>query len=158
RFHQAAARGVLAALLPDGGTDIKGRMRSEPELRADSGYGDRPEEFAGLIRILDTELRLITPIDQDGLLGRNPPSGDAVAPAWAFRHYQLTHDYLVRPLRDWLTRKQRATLRGRAELLLEERASFWSAKPERRFLPSPGEWARIRLLTDKKRWSPVQRQ
>jgi formylglycine-generating enzyme required for sulfatase activity len=156
RLHQPAARGVLKALLPDGGTDIKGKMRSEPELRAASGYGTQPEEFAGLIRILDNELRLITPIDQDGSPGRDGAGG--AAPAAAVRHYQLTHDYLVRPLKDWLTRKQRETLRGRAELTLEERASFWSTKPEKRYLPSLGEWARIRLLTDKKGWSPPQRQ
>ncbi len=32
--------------------------------------------------------------------------------------YQLTHDYLVPPLRQWLFRKQRETRRGRAELRL----------------------------------------
>ena len=31
------------------------------------------------------------------------------------RYYQLTHDYLVHSLRDWLTRKQRETRRGRAD-------------------------------------------
>ena len=39
-------------------------------------------------------------------------------------YYQLTHDYLVHSLRDWLTRKQRETRRGRAELRLAERAAI----------------------------------
>jgi len=47
-----------------------------------------------------------------------------------------SHDYLVHSLRDWLTRKQRETRRGRAELRLAERAALWSAKPENRRLPS----------------------
>ena len=38
------------------------------------------------------------------------------------RSYQLTHDYLVPSLRAWLTRKQRESRRGRAELRLAERA------------------------------------
>jgi serine/threonine protein kinase/formylglycine-generating enzyme required for sulfatase activity len=164
RLHEDAARGVLRALLPQGGTDIKGRMRSEPELKDASGYAAQPEEFAGLLRILDTELRLITPVDQDGLLGRDDSASaggagaSAGAAAAATRHYQLTHDYLVRPLRDWLTRKQGETARGRAELTLEERASIWSSRPEKRYLPALSEWARIRALTDRQGWSPSQRQ
>ena len=43
----------------------------------------------------------------------------------SLRYYQLTHDYLVHSLRDWLTRKQRETRRGRAELRLAERAALW---------------------------------
>src|SRR5262249_49959795 len=74
------------------------------------------------------------------------------------RHYQLTHDYLVHSLRDWLTRKQRETRRGRAELRLAERSATWNAKPENRLLPSSLEWANIRLLTKKKDWKEPGRR
>ena len=74
------------------------------------------------------------------------------------RYYQLTHDYLVHSLRDWLTRKQRETRRGRAELRLAERSASWNAKPENRLLPSVREWANIRLLTKKKDWTEPQRR
>ena len=79
-----------------------------------------------------------------------------VAPAHPARgrYYQLTHDYLVHSLRDWLTRKQRETRRGRAELRLAERAAFWDARPENRHLPSVLEWATIRLLTQPGRTGP----
>ena len=66
RFHQKAARAVLKALLPESGTDIKGHMRSRQELMEASGYGDRPKDFEDLIRILDSEIRLITPTDPEG--------------------------------------------------------------------------------------------
>ena len=46
------------------------------------------------------------------------------------KYYQLTHDYLVHSLRDWLTRKQRETRRGRAELRLEDRAALWNEARE----------------------------
>jgi hypothetical protein len=46
----------------------------------------------------------------------------------------LTHDYLVPSLRDWLTRKRKETRRGRAELLLADRAAVWNARPENRFI------------------------
>ncbi|HKB00599.1 MAG TPA: protein kinase [Gemmataceae bacterium] len=166
RLHQAAARGVLKALLPAAGEDIKGNMRSEAELRAASGYADRPAEFADLMRVLDGEVRLITPTDPEGEdeggrmkddPARHPDSSFIPHPS-SLKYYQLTHDYLVRPLRDWLTRHQKATRRGRAELRLGERAAVWSAQPERRHLPSLSEWARIRMFTRGRNATPVQRK
>src|SRR5208283_3619330 len=66
RLHQKAARGVLKALLPESGTDIKGLMRSHDDLLEASSYRSRPKEFDDLIRILDGEIRLITPTDLEG--------------------------------------------------------------------------------------------
>ncbi len=66
RRHAAAARGVLRSLLPELGTDIKGHMRSQAELQEAAGYQNRPSDFADLLRILDGELRLITPTDPEG--------------------------------------------------------------------------------------------
>ncbi len=129
RYHQKAAQAVLKALLPESGTDIKGQMRSRQELFEASGYANRPGDFDDLIHILDPELRLITPTDPSGkdegfgrmkeeggrINGENPPteadrsdSSFTLHPS-SFRYYQLTHDYLVHSLRDWLTRKQRET-------------------------------------------------
>ena len=44
RYHQKAARGVLKALLPESGTDIRGHMRSYAELLEASGYSSRPKD------------------------------------------------------------------------------------------------------------------
>jgi formylglycine-generating enzyme required for sulfatase activity len=153
RKHQQAAQGVLRALLPESGTAIKGHLRSHDDLAAASGYGARPQELNHLLRTLDHEVRLITPTDPEGT---ETEGGEAPAPAGQF--YQLTHDYLVPSIRDWLTRKQRETRRGRAELRLAERAALWNAKPENRHLPSVLEWANIRLLTKQREWTPPQRR
>jgi hypothetical protein len=152
RFHQKAAKAVLKALLPESGSDIKGQMRSRQELLEASGYANRPREFDDLIRILDPELRLITPTDPEG----SPSEGQQVTPSR--QYYQLAHDYLVHSLRDWLTRKQRETRRGRAELRIAERSASWNAKPENRQLPSALEWANIRLLTRNNDWTDPQRR
>jgi serine/threonine protein kinase/formylglycine-generating enzyme required for sulfatase activity len=151
RFHQKAVQAVLKALLPESGTDIKGRMRSRQELLEESGYAGRPRDFDDLVRMLDPELRLITPTDPEGSLSE----GQAAVPAGQF--YQLTHDYLVHSLREWLTRKQRETRRGRAELKLAERAALWNAKPENRLLPSLLETINIRLLSSRRSWIGPQR-
>ncbi|MFI5387152.1 MAG: protein kinase, partial [Fimbriimonadales bacterium] len=184
RLHQKAAQAVLKSLLPETGTNIKGKLRSEVELLAASDYAGRPREFADLIHILDGELRLITPTDpedpdegggrraeggrrKDEDQGPAPDASDSSLgvpssvlrpPPSALRYYQLTHDYLVPSLRDWLTRKQRETRRGRAELRVAERSALWSAKPENRHLPSVLEWANIRLLTRRENWTEPQRR
>jgi len=155
RLHQKAARAVLKALLPEGGSDIKGHMRSHAELLATSGCVSRPKEFDDLLRILDGELRLITPTDPEGEEGADESPFQAQA---GEKYYQLTHDYLVHSLRDWLTRKQKETRRGRAELLLADRAAVWGARPESRQLPSLPQWVSIRLLTRRKDWTPPQQK
>jgi eukaryotic-like serine/threonine-protein kinase len=167
RYHQKAARAVLRKLLPESGMDIKGHMQSWSELLAASGYAERPRDFDDLIHILDSEIRLITPTDPEGLgeregqidkeTGRHP-DGDTNRGAGRARYYQLTHDYLVPALREWLTRKQKETRRGRAELLLGDRAAVWSARPENRQLPSLVQWLSIHWLTRKKNWTPQQRK
>lgn len=153
RQHQPAAQAVLAALLPELGTDIKGHMRSQQKLQEAAGLQNRPNDFNDLLRILDSELRLITPTGPEGDSLRDPPHDSSLAN----RYYQLTHDYLVPSLREWLTRKQNETRRGRAELKLAERSAFWNAKPENRQLPSLLEWFRMRTLTDAKHWTLPQR-
>jgi serine/threonine protein kinase/formylglycine-generating enzyme required for sulfatase activity len=152
RLHQKAARAVLAALLPEQGSDIKGHMRSREELLEASGYASRPADFADLLRILDSELRLLTPTEPEG----HAEEGQT-APA-AGMYYQLTHDYLVPSLREWLTRKQRESRRGRAALRLAERAAAWNARPETRQLPSWWEWLNIRLYTRRRDWTEPQRK
>jgi len=177
RYHQKAARGVLQALLPESGTDIKGHMRSYAELLEASGYRNRPSEFDDLVRILDSEIRLITPTDPEGVAGDEwrvtRESEGVVGGGWrvvgegsspsathhpspATRFYQLTHDYLVHSLRDWLTRKQRETRRGRAELRLAERAALWQAKPENRHLPSSWEYLTAVWLVPAKNRTAIQ--
>ena len=113
------------------------------------------KDFDDLIRILDSEIRLITPTDPEG---KEEADGSAPAVKAGEKYYQLTHDYLVPSLREWLTRKQRETRKGRAELRLAERSALWNAKPENQHLPSLWEFLNIRLLTDRKNWTEPQRK
>ncbi len=146
RVHQKAVHAVLKALLPDQGTEIKGRMQSFDSLLEASGHSDRRQDFDSLLGILDSELRLITPTEPD----------DSAEVSREGQYYQLTHDYLVPSLRDWLTRKQRETRRGRAELRLAERSELWNSKSENRHLPSLWEWLTIGVLTERKKWTAQQ--
>lgn len=157
RLHQRAARNVLKALLSDQSREIKGAMRSHQELLAVSGYEEHPREFETLLRILDADLRLITPTDPEGSetgeVRSDSGSGNRE------RFYHLTHDYLVPSLRDWLTRKQKETRRGRAELSLADHAGNWAARPTARSLPSFLEWVNILAFVPRRvmNGNPTQR-
>ncbi|MFM8571660.1 MAG: protein kinase domain-containing protein, partial [Pirellula sp.] len=146
RIHQNGARGVLKALMPALGGDIKGQQRSTQELLEVSGYADKSREFDRLIKILDSDLRLIRPSED-----QEDPQGLEVG------YYQLTHDYLVTSLREWLTRKQRETKKGRAELRLADRAAAWNANSENKQLPTLWEWLQIRRWTEKSKWTRAER-
>jgi formylglycine-generating enzyme required for sulfatase activity len=165
RLHQRAAQAVLKALLPERGADIKGHMRSYDELLHASGYSRRPRDFDDLLCILDADLRLITPTDaeakEEGERTKHEeksqsPDSSFIPPPSSLRYFQLTHDYLVPALEQWLTRKQRESWRGRAQLRLAERAALWSVRPESRHLPALWEWANILLFTRRQNWSGPQ--
>jgi len=153
RYHQKAARAVLKALLPESGTNIKGHMRSHSELLKASGCASRAKDFDDLIRILDSDIRLITPTDPEG-----KEDGSISLSKAGEKYFQLAHDYLVPSLRDWLTRKQKETRRGRSELALADRAAVWNQRPENRQLPSFPQWLGILWLTKRKNWTRPQRK
>lgn len=155
RIHESAVRSVLRELLPEQGSDLKGTMKAEQELLAASGYADQPSSFDQLIEILDTELRLITPTDPFGAAA----SGDSISESGdGTRYYQLTHDFLVPALNEWLNKKQRETRRGRAELRLADYASLWATKPIAKFAPSWMEWLTIRTLSSPRSWNETERR
>ena len=151
RAHRRAAREVLAKLLPERGVAIKGHMVARERLLDASGYADRPAEFEHLMALLDYQLRIVTPADPE-------EQAAAAAPGDRARFYQLSHDSLVPDLRVWLSRDRQQTLRGRAELRLQEFASFWSEDRRASFLPTTWEWVMLVLLTRRSRRSEPQRR
>ncbi|MDB5386947.1 MAG: stkP 5, partial [Planctomycetaceae bacterium] len=155
RYHQKAAKAVLKALLPDAGTDIKGQMRPRSELLKAANYTHRPQDFDDLLHMLDSEIRLITPVDLEESSDAEESASNRQAGQTC---YQLTHDYLTPSLRNWLSRKQRETMRGRAELRLASLSSQWNALPTNRQLPQLWEFFSILFLTARNSWTEPQRK
>lgn len=146
------AKKVLQKLLPEIGSDIKGAMKPEVELQIAADHEDRDPALKNLLRILDSELRLITPTDPEGNDSLRDGSDVPIQ-----RFYQLTHDYLVPSLREWLFRNQQKTWQGRAELRLSERTNAWTLLKENKQLPTLGEWLFINTLTRHQMWTMPQR-
>lgn len=141
RALQVPARAVLGALLPEMDTNIKGQMQTAERLRELSELSQR--EFEQLIDVLDGELRLITPTVA---FTEDPDDPQAC--------YQLTHDFLVPPLREWLNRNESQTVQGRTRIRLRELSQYWRQKQDSRFLPNANEYARIIAFTSDKNRTP----
>jgi hypothetical protein len=148
RQHLTSAQSVLKSILPDIGSELRGKPISYQQLLRASGKSRHPSEFAELLAILDSETRLITPCDPER--GSTELQGTEDLSS---RFYQLTHDYLVPSVRKWLEAEQGRTLRGRAELLLADRLATWKLREESRLLPTLTEWIRIALFTNKATWT-----
>ena len=137
------ARDILGALLPGDEVDIKGAMQGLEKLRKRMDRADE-SAFASVLRKLDQEFRLITPVlvpTMDGINGQ---------------HYILAHDYLVASLRKWLVIKKGETSEGRAELKLSELASFWKFEKGNRHLPSLAEYVSIRWFVPVRKYTSLQ--
>ncbi len=177
RAVAAGARRVLAALMPPNGDDIKGQLRTLEELREICQPGN--DDFERLVQVLDKELRLITLAEPGvNVVPVATAASPAPAPASSAQAssaqgqpslrkgppvrdcggYRLTHDFLVPSIREWLSRKQRQTAVGRAELCLAERTSLWQSDPSNRYLPSALETIAILRRTHSARWSSVQKK
>ena len=98
------------------------------ELPEAAGYADRPDEFAELMRILDQRAAAGHSRRPGRADGPTPTSGSALARPR--RRYQLAHDFLVRPIRQWLEREQGAT-RGPGAAPAGWITASWPSGPRR---------------------------
>jgi serine/threonine protein kinase/formylglycine-generating enzyme required for sulfatase activity len=151
--YRDAALKVLDKLLPPPTSVIRGGPCGGGELRRAADGAAPPVDFADLIRVLAGELRLITMAETDG----SAPGPDLAFAAGQPR-YQLAHDFLVRPIRQWLEREQGSTRKGRARLRLKLVTASWMERPGSRQLPSLLEWAGILLHTARSQWSADERR
>jgi serine/threonine protein kinase/formylglycine-generating enzyme required for sulfatase activity len=156
--HLRAAEAVLGVLLPARRSVIRGTPRSGGDLRSASARADQTSDFDELMRTLERDLKLVvstdpdvTTTDESGHVPRSSKSAGAPS-------YQLAHDYLVRPIRRWLERKQGSTRKGRARLRLSLITASWLDRPGPRQLPSLLEWAGIVRRTRPSEWSPDERR
>jgi serine/threonine protein kinase/formylglycine-generating enzyme required for sulfatase activity len=154
---KTAAQAVLQCLLPAPGADLKGRMRSQRELAEHARLAEDSPALAQLLANLNREY-LLTPT-----AGPAPAPGGAEQPENATpgpqdTYYQLTHDYLVPALREWLAEEKARTWTGWAELRLAHRAALWHKDQHNSLLPAWWEWVSFWLLTRPRTWTSPERE
>ncbi len=155
RVQARAAQAALEELLPSPEEVLRGVPRSALALARAAGYADKPADFADLIRVLDRDLRLITPVEH--LPADSPPAEEPPGNPTGL-HFQLAHDYLIQPIRQWIDRNQRFTQAGRARRRLRAITAAWLERPGGRQLPSAFEYAGILRNTDPGDWTPDEKR
>ena len=152
RSNAEIVRQVLALLLPEKRTSIKGRARTRADILEHVADHCRADTLDRVLELLDSELRLITPTGGDSASDGESTSS-LREPA-----FQLAHDYLVPTIRTWLSVALSSTRRGRSGLRLKELAVLWNEKQALRYLPTGIEWMQFRRLTSSRRWSEEERR
>ena len=152
KTHAVAAQDFLLAMLPDETSELKGNMQSKSELMKITGYNKSGKKFDRLLEMLDGELRLVT---------RTSPSQVAIdeeGNSNEDEYYQLSHDYLVPVLRNWIGSEKQRFLSGRLNNRMAEISAIWQEVPDSRYLPSWSENLKFRLFTKSNSWTPIQRE
>jgi serine/threonine protein kinase len=128
---------ILNELLPVEGSALKASAKSVEELRARVLSSGGAAKSAEAIRVLSEDLKLITPTrgeegTDSGVIG--------------VEGYQLAHDFLVEPVRNWVEVARKSTWRGRAAARLVELSELWQRKPQPQFLPNFREYAAMQFV------------
>ena len=153
KAHDEAARRILKTLVPGLGVEIKASRRTRAELLALSGYEDDRARFDMLMLIMESDLKLISATESlDRTRSESNPSMTEQTT------YQLSHDFLVPSIREWLTAKQRESFRGRLHQRLTEQAGLWSQQKENRFLPGFWEWMQVRTVLSASQLSAEEKE
>ncbi len=153
-IHAEGASRLLRRLLPESVSRIKGVLHSERELMEACGYGDK-NAFRELIRILDNELHLITPTDRSS---GDSFSSDSAHSAISETGYQLTHDFLITPIHQWLELRGLGTRSGQAQARLEEFAELYHARAKPQSLPTLTEYITLRRRIKPSVWTEPQKR
>jgi formylglycine-generating enzyme required for sulfatase activity/class 3 adenylate cyclase len=98
-FRKPAIR-VLQALLDSDENRLRRRICSRAELLERANFeGESDKKFVDLMKFLTEQLRIVSVVDRETSSSRVQRSENT---GKRKKYYQLTHDYLVKPLEGWL--------------------------------------------------------
>lgn len=137
---------TLSRLLPPLDSSVTGQLVSRSELAAHLELHGFAGRLPDVLNVLSEELKLITPAQVESSSGG----------AKAEMHYQLAHDFLVRPVRQWVDTVQQSTWQGRATARLAELSRIWNKHPSRQWYPTVGEYVAMRLGSRRAGRTPAQ--
>lgn len=144
RRHSTEAWRILELLLPKTDTELKGPAVGRESLKRGAGLQNQSSLFDELLHFLEFEAILISPVeDQSSFEDESPGEVPSLVER---KQYGLTHDFLVKPIRDWGAAKQNETRQGRADSLVNNLAGQWRLTKDDRFLLSIYDYFRASLF------------
>lgn len=137
RRLSAVVADILYELLPAQGDPLRASAKSMEDLRGKVLGANAGSKCAEAVRVLSEDLKLITPTRSEKSI--EPGITDTEG-------YQLAHDFLVEPVRNWVELVRKSTWRGRAVARLIELSELWQRKPQAQFFPSLREYAAMQYV------------
>jgi len=166
RRHPELVRRILDCLLPIESVSIRQHTVTADEIIERGAIDAKRPTLLRVLRLLDSEVRLITPAAVDEPSTRTTevpqstagPTSDPITATSAdsdsedgigkpSKRYQLTHDHLVPSIRAWMTAEDESTWRGRNRLALRSAARRWSVDRSASLLASTPRWTGWALFT-----------
>lgn len=144
------AKEILRSLTPASG-QIRGPSKSKQELLVacrDAGQRVTKADFEILLDLLERQLHLLTPVENENAIDESQSS----------MQYQLPHDFLVSEIRRWLETQDRQSLAGRASSDLRFAASRWTEDHRTSNLAGPIDCLRFSLFARSAGIKGVERQ
>lgn len=132
---------ILRALLPDDDRELKSAAKSLSDLASAAHESKDSVRFSQAIRCLEYDLRIISSI----------ATNEVEEPL-----YSLAHDYLVRPIQNWLAAQDNSSWQGRARQRLSLMASRYARKPRGENLLGAFDWLLASLAVSKSQRSSEQ--
>ncbi len=145
----SAAVVILEALLPSVSNQVRTKSCSVDDFSKLLGSEGGVKLLGETLRILTDELRFISVV-------RAESDGDSNSDAEL--RYQLAHDFLIVPLRQWIEPIRKSTWRGRAVARLNELSDLWSRRPHPRFLPTTSEFLAMHVSVSEHALSDQQKK
>lgn len=134
---------ILRELIPNDERELKAMAQPVSALASASNESLASTRFKQSLQCLDQELHLIM---RHQVHGKEEP------------HYSLTHDFLVHPVKAWLSERDAESWRGRAKTRLIQAATRFQRDPNTPHLLSIPEWISVTCAVPRASRSDVQRK
>jgi hypothetical protein len=156
RHALPVAAEFLAQLLPGPDQSIVQKTVSITEVHDALGGRFSASQILAAANILCEELRTVIQVDA----GTSEASTSELVddPHQAPVRYRIAHDFMVKPIRQWVEQVNYSSRRGRAIARFHELSGMWKRRRERRFFPSVTEYFQIKRASRKLQLTPHQRE
>jgi serine/threonine protein kinase len=134
---------ILRELIPNDERELKATAQPLSALASASNEHVASPQFNQSLQCLDQELHLIM---RHQLQGQEEP------------HYSLTHDFLVHPVKAWLSERDAESWRGRSKTRLIQAATRFQRDPNTPHLLSISEWISATWAVPRAVQSDMQRK
>ncbi len=165
---RGAVADILQRLLPATDQTTGCAVVALQDLEEAATWSGRENQVHRALQILIEDLRLVIRVATPAgaaVVGSQPVPDQATAATQETmvtlerraEHYQLANDFLIEPVRLWVTQVHKSDWRGRVKSRLEDLSAIWGRRQEQRYLPTLTELLEMQIAVPRKQLNAAQR-